>query len=140
MLRCRQSCDRLDLGIDVEIDDRIKEIDYGRWEKKSFNELAAEEPSRVSQWAVNPSAFVFPDGDSVADFIARVKVVQQSITDDTHEKILVISLGGVIRLLICLFLSLRFENHLLFQVKKGMVSTLELFDQGGVLTGLNLVK
>lgn len=140
MLRCLQSCDILDLGLEVEVEEYLKEIDFGDWEKKSFDEIAADEPALVDQWAAHPSEFVFPGGDAVVDFIDRVMEIQQSIVNSSHKKILVISHGGVIRLLLCLFLSLPLENHLLFRVEKGKIVTLELFDQGGVLTGFNLVK
>lgn len=140
MLRCEQSCDILDLGLEVQVEDSLKEIDFGDWEKKSFEEIVADEPALVDQWAAHPSEFVFPGGDAVVDFVARVMEIQQAIVNSSHKKILVISHGGVIRLLLCLFLSLPLENHLLFRVEKGKIVTLELFDQGGVLTGFNLVK
>jgi len=137
MLRCLQSCELLNLDLEVEIDDCLKEISFGRWEKMSFEEIVADDSALVDQWAANPLNFVFPGGDSVASFVERVKAFQQTIVADNHKKILIISHGGVIRLLLCLFLSLELENHLLFRVKKGKFSTLDLFDQAGVLTGFN---
>ena len=139
MLRCRQSNDLLDLGVEVVIDNNLREIDFGGWEKKTFAEIVSEAPGLVDEWAARPAEFAFPNGDSIAEFTARVKAVQRTIVQSSHNKILVISHGGVIRLLICLFLSLHADNYLLFKVAKGKFATLELFDKGGVLTGLNQV-
>ena len=137
MLRCRQSSEILDLGIEIEIVDHLKEIDFGRWEKKSFKEIVSDDPALVDEWVANPFDFTFPDGESTRDFVSRVKGVQQSIANSSPNKILIVSHGGVIRILICLFLSLQLENYLLFKVEKGKYTILELFGEGGVLTGFN---
>ena len=139
LCRCVQTGGILDLGLEVEVDERLREIDFGRWEKKSFRQIVAQWPDRVEKWARNPKDFRFPGGESVAGFISRIQQVQGGLSHGSKQTTLVISHGGVIRLLICLFLSLPFANHLLFQVRKGRVVTLDLFDQGGILTGFNLL-
>jgi broad specificity phosphatase PhoE len=55
-----------------------------------------------------------------------------------EEKILIITHGGIIRHLLCLLLGLEAEKYLLFEVKSGCISSLRLFDEGGLLTGLNI--
>lgn len=137
MRRCLQSAEELRLDVELELDDRLREVDFGHWEKKSFDEIAAQHPNLVSQWAENPLEFIFPGGESMVDFISRATTFQQSIINSSHKNVLVISHGGVIRFLLCLFLSFKLENYLLFQVQKGKIATLELYDKGGILTGLN---
>jgi alpha-ribazole phosphatase/probable phosphoglycerate mutase len=55
-----------------------------------------------------------------------------------EAKIGVMTHGGVIRTMICLALGLDAKNYLLFDVRPASLTVLELFDQGGVLSGLNL--
>jgi alpha-ribazole phosphatase/probable phosphoglycerate mutase len=56
----------------------------------------------------------------------------------SEEKILIIAHGGIIRHLLCLLLGLDAEKYLLFEVKPGRVSSVQLYDEGGVLTGFNI--
>lgn len=137
MLRCQQSCEILDLGIDIEVNNNLREIDFGKWEKKTFQEIVDQDPGKVNQWVADPRNFVFPGGEAVSDFIARVKEVKKHITGFSQDTLLIVSHGGVIRLLICLLLSLNPDNYLLFDVKKGNFSALELYEGQAVLTQFN---
>ncbi len=138
MIRCRQSYELLNIDGPVEFDSDLQEIDFGRWEKKSFDEIAANEPQLVNQWASNPGSFTFPEGDAIKDFVNRIKKIHLKIAQIDQKNILIVSHGGVIRLLLCLFLSIPLDKYLLFNVQKGTFSSVELFDNGGVLTGFNI--
>jgi len=122
----------------VEFDTDLQEVNFGRWEKKSFSEIAANESNLVDQWASNPGSFAFPEGDAIIDFVNRIKKVHSKIAQNDHKNILIVSHGGVIRLLLCLLLSIPLDKYLLFDVQKGTFSSVELFDGGGVLTGFNI--
>jgi probable phosphomutase (TIGR03848 family) len=71
LLRCRMTLDPLAaaLGLDAIVDERLAEVDYGRWTGRSIGELVKE-----PLWAVvqqQPSAAVFPDGEGLAQVQAR---------------------------------------------------------------------
>jgi probable phosphomutase (TIGR03848 family) len=66
LLRCRQTLEPLAaaLGVDVQVDDRLAEVDYGEWTGRKLAELFNE-----PLWAVvqaHPSAAVFPGGEGLA--------------------------------------------------------------------------
>jgi broad specificity phosphatase PhoE len=54
-----------------------------------------------------------------------------------EDAVLACTHGGVIRSLICHFLGIPPQNHLLFAVEPASLTTIELFDGGGMLAGLN---
>ena len=116
----------------------MREIDFGRWEGLTFEEINDQEPEIVEQWAKDPQNFTFPEGESVASFWRRVRDVAQTVNKEPGKRVLLICHGGIIRGLLCHYLGIDYQNALLFQVKNGSYSTLELFGDRGVLSGFNL--
>ncbi|SHO50128.1 histidine phosphatase family protein [Desulfopila aestuarii] len=137
MLRCRQSAEFLQLSLDPVIVDDLREMDFGDWENKSFSEIAELWPSEVAAWSNWSEQFTFPGGENIGNFLCRLQKVQECILQCEAEKILLVTHGGVIRHLLCLYLNLSPANYLLFDIRPGRYSTLSLHSQGGVLTSLN---
>ena len=141
MLRTRQTLDELrrhiSIGQEIRYDDRLREIDFGRWEMQSFTDICNTDPGLIDSWT-EYTDFVFPGGEAVAGFCERVGTMLQLFMTHDTEKIGVITHGGVIRTLICLALGISVRNYLLFDVQPASLTILELFDKGGVLKGLNL--
>lgn len=138
MLRCRQTLDQLALACPFRFDELLREIDFGRWEGKNFREIVQIDKELVDSWVNNPASFSFPDGESLAAFNKRIAACKILLEQTAEEKILIIAHGGIIRHLLCLLLGLEAEKYLLFEVKPGCVSSMQLYDEGGVLTGLNI--
>lgn len=137
MLRCRQTVEQLGFADIVNFRDNLREVHFGLWENKTFSEISHQWPEEVESWACWSEEFCFPEGEKTADFLARVKSIKQEIDTMEQENILVVSHGGVIRQLICLYLGLDPVNYLLFDIKAGCYSTLALFSEGGILVSLN---
>ena len=122
---------------DITVDERLREIDFGIWEMKSFVEIVNEEPERVDDWATFNN-FSFPGGDAVIAFQNRVADLFSALQRLPVKEICVVTHGGVIRTMICLALGLELKNYLLFTVQPGSLTVLDVFPEGGVLAGLNL--
>jgi alpha-ribazole phosphatase len=141
LLRARQTVAQLRdfqaLTQEVTFDERLREIDFGRWEMKSFPEIATSDPELIQGWA-EYEAFTFPGGESVHAFCARVADFLADLRKAAPEEIAVVAHGGVIRTLICLALGLTPKKYLLFDVRPGRLAVLDLHEEGGVLSGLNL--
>ncbi|WP_136799282.1 histidine phosphatase family protein [Desulfosediminicola ganghwensis] len=137
MLRCRQTFERIGLACAVDFQENLREVHFGLWENKTFSEINKEWPSEVDSWASWSEEFRFPGGEKTADFLSRIQSIKRYIDDLDQEKVLIVSHGGVIRQLICLYLGLSPVNYLLFDIKAGCYSTLTLFSEGGILTTLN---
>lgn len=141
MKRAVQSASRIkeacNLSFEIRKDNRLREIDFGRWEMQSVADISQKDPGLMDDWSEYES-FTFPEGEAVKKFCSRVEDVLSSLQRLPTRDVLVISHGGVIRTMICLALGQRVKDYLLYNVKPGSLTVLDLYSEGGVLTGLNL--
>lgn len=138
MLRCRQTLDALKISCSSQLCEHLREIDFGRWEGKNFQQISQQDPLLVDSWIADPEQFSFPDGESLGEFRQRVVSFKNQLQKTTDENILVVSHGGVIRHLLCLFLGLEPKHFLVFDVQPGCYCSIRMFEEGGVLTGFNI--
>jgi broad specificity phosphatase PhoE len=79
-LRCRQTAAaiarRLDLGTStVQIEDALREIDYGRWDGLTADECRERDPDRRARWEADPYLTRCPGGESGRDVTRRIAPV-----------------------------------------------------------------
>jgi len=141
LLRARQTAELLtehtSIG-HIQMAPDLREIDFGRWEKMRFTEIAEGDSELVKRWSVWDEDFAFPGGESVAAFLARIRAAASGLAARQEGSVLVVAHGGVIRALLCQLLKLEPRNYLLFDIQPARLTTIDLFPEGGVLTGLNL--
>jgi broad specificity phosphatase PhoE len=138
MLRCRQTLEQLDITTDCRFNELLKEIDFGRWEGKTFAEILQSDQKLVDSWVTDPANFTFPDGESHSAFRNRIVSIKSQLEKIVEDNILVITHGGIIRNLLCLLLDIDFDKYLVFDVQPGCFCSIHLHSQGGVLTGFNI--
>ena len=109
--RCRQTLAPLadELGLAVETDDRLLEVDYGTWSGRELKDLLHEPLWRVVQ--AHPSAAAFPDGEGLAEMSARAVDAIRGIrrAAATDQTVLVCSHGDVIKAILADALGLHLD-------------------------------
>lgn len=138
MLRARQTAQRIAGQLPVEIDEDLREVDFGDWEGRTFEQIAASDPAGVNRWAEFSDDFAFPGGESIGSFLNRVGRVASRLAAEPSDRLLVVTHGGVIRAMICRLLGLHPSQYVLFNVRYATCTTIDLFDGKGVLSGLNM--
>ena len=140
LLRAQQTAEIMLANTDIpfQTDDELREIDFGKWELKTFKEVAGQNTHAIKQWSNFEHTFAFPGGESLGKFLARMRRVQRRLSQDPAETVLVITHGGVVRSLICRFLGIRPRDYLLFDVAHATCAVIEVFNNKGVLSGLNM--
>jgi broad specificity phosphatase PhoE len=68
------------LGLEVVVDDRLIELDYGEWDTTSFADLP---PDALTQWRNDPT-FAPPGGESLRAVTARVADFCTEVLDGPH--------------------------------------------------------
>jgi alpha-ribazole phosphatase len=140
LLRARQTGEILlkNTRLALQIDDDLREIDFGRWECKTFEEITAADAGSVKRWAAFDHRFAFPGGESLGGFLARVRRSARRLSEDPAASVLVVTHGGIIRAMICHFLGLRPRQYVLFHIAHAACTVIDLYDGHGVLGGLNV--
>jgi len=137
-LRARQTSTPIaeQLKLACHIVNELSEVDFGRWEGMTFEQIKAADPLLVNEWAEMPGNFRFPEGESQVEFQLRIDKVAKQITSCEHHNLAVVSHGGVIRALLCRLLGWPSEDYLKVEIQRGGIATLDLYSKGAVLTGL----
>ena len=114
----------------------LHEVNFGRWEGMTFDQICADDPQRVQQWADFSDDFCFPDGESQQQFNQRILQLARLIHRSEESHLAIVTHGGVIRALLCQLLEWPPQDYLKFTIARGGYATLNLHDQHAVLTGL----
>ena len=138
MKRCVDTAAHLTCSCPVLFHDFLREIDFGRWEKKKFEEIVKSDKAEVDAWVDDPETFSFPGGESLKHFQQRIIEAANYLQESNDKIILVVCHGGIIRHLICTLLNIPDSQYLLFDIYPGCFTKVRLHKEGGVLTGLNL--
>lgn len=117
-------------------DPDLRETDFGSWENRTFQEIAALDPARVEEWAALSPDFQFPEGETISAMLERVHGAADRLIQQDASTIAVFSHGGPIGFMICYLTGLSYHHHLLFRIRRGGVAILDLFDSKATLTGL----
>ena len=133
LVRCRQTAAAIAGPLPVRLEPDLREIDFGRWENRTFAEVAAAEPELIARWSDYDPAFAFPGGEGLGEFQDRISRLAARLAADPAGTLLVVSHAGVIRALVCHYLGLRPSQYVLFDVGHASITLLHLFDGHGVL-------
>lgn len=112
-------------------EEAIQELDFGRWDGRSFEAVWTDEADRVKAFWADPYTTQIPEGEAVPQFESRVhQAVQGWIDHYAGETLLVVGHGGVMRVLLKWALSLpeRSLTHLqALEIGYACLIQLELF-------------
>lgn len=138
MLRCQQTAEAVqsDSAVHETLND-LREIDFGSWEKLTYPQVEAMDPEGVERWLKFDRRFDFGTGEPIGAFFNRVRRASRRIVASPEETILVVTHGGVIRLLLCQYLGLPLRHYFRFEIGAASLTVLDIFDGFGVLAGLS---
>ena len=106
--RCRETLAYMNIPSQHSVDTRLREINFGDWEGKTYNEL--KDDRTYQDWLNNWEEHSIPNGESADTFKARIDsfiqdLLHQSIqsTQNGKETFLIMTHGGVIRYIVSSF-------------------------------------
>ncbi|NPA41166.1 MAG: histidine phosphatase family protein [Aquificae bacterium] len=124
------------LGIEVEIDERIREMSFGVLEGKNFWELFNNERDMMLSWLKNPVKNPLPTQEPMENFEKRLLSFMEDIKKRKEDRIAVVGHGGTLHGIVCLALGLGLERLWQVHMDNTGVSLLE-FDGSFRLAYLN---
>jgi alpha-ribazole phosphatase len=106
--RCRCFAEHLanQLGLPMRVNEHIKEMYFGDWEGISTQVIYEAEPEQLANFWQFPTQYHAPNGESLIQFQQRIFIgfeqIYTQIQAQNGQKALVVTHGGVIKLLTCL--------------------------------------
>lgn len=131
--RCARFAEELgeQLGLPVQLEKDLQELHFGAWEGQSAAALMDTDAEALGLFWADPYSFTPPQGEAVKDFSTRVlAAVGRLQSAYAGERVLLISHGGVMRLLLAQARGLPREQ--LLNVEVGHGSLFSLCVQAGV--------
>lgn len=138
LTRCRRLADDLaatasggradTAGPSLQFDDRLKEFHFGDWEMIPWADISRD---ALDPWMADFVNVPTPNGETFQTMFDRVSAFWHeqilSLADQpSTQPIFVVSHGGVIRALLCLFLDLSLQNAYRINLNYGAVTKLTL--------------
>ena len=115
------------------IEPNLQEMDFGEWEAQSTERLYQLYPDELAQFWQTPLSFTPPQAESLLTFKSRVVESIQILTQQMYAqgwtRALIISHGGVIKLLKCQALKQHDNDLLKMSAELGQLNSF-VFDQG----------
>jgi broad specificity phosphatase PhoE len=86
-------------GAPVRFEPGFREVDFGRWEGLTRDEIARTDPVLYEDWQNGSEEFVFPGGEARADFRTRVLAGLDRLLASDARSALVVGHKGTIRVI-----------------------------------------
>jgi alpha-ribazole phosphatase len=86
------------LGVDPVVDARLREVSFGEWDGRSWDEIYERDRQRYDAWTERWWDLASPGGESFADLEARVLAWFRELKEE--ETVLAVAHGGSIRALL----------------------------------------
>ncbi|MGW4706080.1 bifunctional RNase H/acid phosphatase, partial [Streptomyces sp. NPDC004285] len=82
LTRCRQTAGAVAarLGLDVRVEQGLRETDFGAWEGLTFREVRERHPEDLDAWLASPKAAPTGGGESFATVARRVAATRDRLT------------------------------------------------------------
>ena len=98
------------LGIEPQVDERIREMNFGDWEGRSYDEIFISNKEEWEKWLKNPVACPLPSQEEFHKFEERIKDFLNDIKKQKEERVLIVGHGGSIQGMICIETGIGLEN------------------------------
>lgn len=116
LLRAQQTSQIINKYIGRKIISRtaLREIDMGELHLRSFEELKEDFPDFYNNWNKHDSDMPYPHGENGSDVLKRTSGVIKEIMHENIGNTAVVTHGGVIRVLVSVFLGMPLKNRFRF--------------------------
>ncbi|MFH1564222.1 MAG: histidine phosphatase family protein [Nitrospirota bacterium] len=103
--------------IEVNIDDRFIDINYGDWQGKSQEEVKETFKELYQKWLKDPHLLKIPDGETLEEVRIRAVIgLNQILSEHNEGTIVIVSHRVINKVLICALLGL--DNSSFWQIKQ----------------------
>jgi len=124
-------------NLKVKQDERLNEIDFGRWEGMTFEQIQKRYPKVAAKFLSNLLKLKIPGGESFSEFKNRIKAFLKEILAQEKGDVVIVSHGGVNRIIICELLELPFSCFWKIKQDMGAINTIEVHKNTNIASLIN---
>ncbi|MDD5602846.1 MAG: histidine phosphatase family protein [Eubacteriales bacterium] len=118
-------------GINIRIDENLKEINGGDWECQPFSDLPVKWPEEYDTWENKPHLHTMPNGESMIYFQNRLlSGVNEILNRNAGKSICIVTHGTSIKALLCHFMECGLEKMSLIKWSDNTAITKVMHFQG----------
>ncbi len=132
--RCALFADEIasNLKLELILDRNLQEMHFGDWEAVSTQEIYEKQPDVLAQFWETPTRFSPPNAETMQQFQQRIlnamRQIQGSMQHNQFAHAMVVTHGGVIKLLKCLAFNQPLDNILKMSAELGQFNHFILHD------------
>lgn len=82
LFRARETAELVVPGLRLEADPRLREMDYGAWEGRTYAQIDEKDAAFRREWELAPDRLACPGGESGEDVAARVRSFLEDLLDE----------------------------------------------------------
>ena len=131
--RCSQSMEILEIDEEIEknLTEDLREINFGIFEGKTYEEIKSEYPEKVEKMINDWRNFKADKGESINEMMLRVaEKMDKIINQHRNKKILVVAHAGVIQALTSYYLFGNLDGYWKFKINNGSITKLHVMEDG----------
>ena len=131
--RCSQSMEILEIDEEIEkiLTEDLREINFGIFEGKTYEEIKSEYPEKVEKMINDWRNFKADRGESINEMMLRVaEKMNEIINQYRNKKILVVAHAGVIQALTSYYLFGNLDGYWKFKINNGSITKLHVMEDG----------
>ena len=127
-------------GVELKVDERLREVDFGEWEGRTLREIRAEYPEAAERFEGATVEDPFPGGDSLPGAAARALAALREVSDGhPGEKVLVVAHNTLVRLVLCSILGIPLPRYRTSfpRLVNTAISEARIAGEGGAIYSIN---
>lgn len=123
--------------LDIIPEENFREIHFGEWEGMTVPELKAKYGDTYMNFIKNPHLYNFPGEENISNVINRLKPSLDRIIENESGNILIVSHGGIIRLMIIYIMGLDNSWFTKMWINNTAISIIEIKDDRRLMLTVN---
>ena len=125
-------------GLRVQVRKDLREKNFGNWEGLTPEQVSKQFPKDWKQWLINPVDFSHLGGESYRNVFKRaVNVLTEILENNRQQEVVIVSHGGVNRLILSYALHLDLKNINRIEQKYGALNVVDFYKDVGVIKLIN---
>lgn len=122
----------------VQPDPRMREIGFGPWEGKQWDEFEKEESKKLKQWRADVTSIIVPGIEPIQAFAGRIQAfIDDMVKKHPDDKIIVAAHGGSINMFLTVAMEFPLKNCWRMKVGNTAIAEIYIFPEGPFLQKTN---